>query len=266
MWRTNLKVLLATLIVVGFYTSVAHIIPQLQSEVPETLSLTGDVSPAQLAAAGERIYNGAGGCTACHGLGTRAPNLLTDYAGQGPIGARCGKREPGVDCKAYLYESLTQPNKFVVSGFEPIMPDMRRSLSNDQIWAAIAFLQTQGGEATVTADDIKRTGGAPAPAAGGAAATPAGPALSTTTDPMALFTEKGCIGCHMLGGKGGTIAPNLDHIGATRNSDYIRRAILTPNADTAKGYEKVAGIMPAFGQQLTAAQLEALVQYLASRK
>src|ERR687893_866395 len=106
MWKTNLKVLLATLLVVGFYTGVAHIIPQLESEVPEALALTGDVSPAQLAEAGERIYNGAGGCTACHGLGTRAPNLLTDHAGQGAIGARCGSRQPGTPCKQYLHESM----------------------------------------------------------------------------------------------------------------------------------------------------------------
>jgi hypothetical protein len=40
-----------------------------------------------------------------------------------------------------------------------------------------------------------------------------------------------------------------------------------PNADTAKGYEKFAGTMPlTFGQQLSAAQLEALVGYLARRK
>src|SRR5918997_6888026 len=176
MWRTNLKVLLATLLVVGFYTGVAHIIPQLESEVPEALALTGDVSAAQLVEAGERVYNGAGGCTACHGLGTRAPNLLTDHAGQGPIGARCASRTPGMDCKAYLYESMVDPNKFVVPGFEPIMPDMRRSLSNDQIWATVAFLQAQGGEATVTGADIQRTGGAPAaapapPAGGGPAVT-----------------------------------------------------------------------------------------------
>src|ERR687895_1480046 len=177
MWRTNLKVLLATLLVVGFYTGVAHIIPQLQSEVPEALALSGDVSPEQLAAAGERMYNGAGGCTACHGLGTRAPNLVTDHAGQGPIGARCGSREPGKDCKAYLYESMVEPNKFVVSGFEPIMPDMRRSLSNDQIWATIAFLQAQGGEPDVTAEDIRRTGGPAAGVASPSGGAPSGPAM-----------------------------------------------------------------------------------------
>src|ERR671936_1010285 len=164
MWKTNLRILALALVVIAFYTTVAHIIPQLQSEVPEALALTSDASPEALASAGERVYNGAGGCTACHGLGTRAPNLLSDPAGRGPIGVPCGKRKPGMDCKAYLYESLTSPTAYVVPGFEPIMPDMRRQLSNDQIWAAIAFLQSQGGEVTVTADDIKKT----ATAGGGA--------------------------------------------------------------------------------------------------
>jgi mono/diheme cytochrome c family protein len=267
MWRTNLKVLLATLVVLGFYTGVAHVIPQLESEVPEALALGGDVSAEQLASAGERIYNGAGGCTACHGTGTRAPNLLTDHAGQGPIGARCGSRQPGVDCKTYLWESMVEPNKFIVSGFAGIMPDMRRSLPNDQIWATIAFLQTQGGEANVSAEDIRRTGGAPTAGGGGSGgAAASGPAMTATTDPTALYAEKGCIGCHQLGGQGGAVGPPLDAIGRTRNADYIRRALLEPNADTARGYERFAGTMPAFGQQLTGAQLEALVRYLASRR
>jgi len=56
-------------------------------------------------------------------------------------------------------------------------------------------------------------------------------------------------------------------MGARLKADYIRRGILTPNADTAKGFEKFAGTMPqTFGQMLSAAQLEALVQFLANRK
>jgi mono/diheme cytochrome c family protein len=266
MWKINLRVLGVTLLVIGFYTTVAHVIPQLQSEVPETLSLTGNVSPEALVAAGERVYNGAGGCTACHGLGTRAPNLISDFAGEGMIGARCGKREPGRDCKAYLYESLTEPSKFVVKGFEPIMPDMRRQLSNEQIWAAIAFLESQGGEVDVKGEDIAKTGPPPA-VGGGAAPAPAGPALTTTMDPVALFTEKGCVACHALNGKGGDIGPPFDHVGKGRDANYIRRAILQPNADTAKGYEKKAGMMPpVFGQMLSANQLEAIVQFLVSKK
>ena len=86
-------------------------------------------------------------------------------------------------------------------------------------------------------------------------------------DPVQLFPEKGCAGCHVLDGKGGTFGPPLDAIGRTRDAAYLRRAILAPNADTAAGFEKVAGTMPpTYGQQLTAAQLEALVGYLARRR
>ncbi len=266
MWKTNLKILALARVVIGFYTMVAHVIPQLQSEVPEALALTSDVTPEALVAAGERVYNGAGGCTACHGLGTRAPNLLTDFNGQGAIGARCGTRKPGMPCKAYLYESLTQPQAYIVKGFDPIMPDMRKQLPEDQIWAVVAFLESQGGEVDVTASDVKST----APATAGAApAAPAGggPAMTATMDPVALYNEKGCFGCHALDGKGGAVGPPFDHIGKTHNAEYIRRSILFPNADTAKGYEKFAGMMPAtFGQMLTAAQLEVLVKFLASKK
>ncbi|MDQ6634598.1 MAG: c-type cytochrome [Gemmatimonadota bacterium] len=262
MWRTNLRVLALALGVVGFYTAIAHVIPQLQSEVPEALALTSDATPEALAAAGEKIFNGSGGCTTCHGLGTRAPNLLTDHAGEGTIGARCGSRKPGMDCKAYLYESLVKPGAYVVKGFEPIMPDMSKQLSPDQLWTVVAYLQSQGGEVTVTGADLKGVAGsaaAPAPAAGAS--------FTATTDPVQLYNEKGCVGCHQLDGKGGVVGPSFDHFAKTRTAEYIRRSILLPNADTAKGYEKFAGTMPTnFGQQLSAAQLEALVKYLAGRK
>lgn len=263
MWRTNLKVLAVALVVIGFYTMVAHVIPQLQSEVPEALALTGDVTPEALAAAGERIYNGAGGCTACHGLGTRAPNLVTDQGGTGTIGARCGSRRAGMDCKSYLYESMTNPGAFVVPGFENIMPDMRRQLADDQIWATIAYLQSLGGEVTVTASDY----GASTEAPTGAAPAGAGATLTATTEPRQLLTEKGCIGCHAIDGAGPPIGPSFDGMGRRLRADQIRRGILVPNADTARGYEQFAGMMPAtFGQMLSAAQLEAIVQFLAARR
>lgn len=260
MWKTNLKVLLVAIVVIGFYTSVAHLIPQLESEVPSALDLGSTITPEALVAAGEKVFNGAGGCTTCHGLGTRAPNLLTDHAGQGPIGSRCGSRKQGMDCKAYLYESMANPSAFMVPGFEPIMPDMRRQLSEEQIWAVIAYLQSQGGEVTVTAADLPKAGA-------GTGGTTAGTTVTATTDPQALIAEKGCNGCHILEGKGAPIGPPFDGMGRRRTAEFIRRAILFPNADTAKGYEKYAGMMPAtFGQLLSAGQLEALVQFLVNRK
>ena len=258
MWIKNLKVLGVAIAVLAFYTGIAHIIPQLASEVPAVLDLNA-ASPEMLVEAGEKLYNGAGGCTACHGLGSRAPNLLTDEKGEGPIGARCGKREPGKDCKAYLHEALTEPNEYVVKGYGPIMPDMRRTLDMGQIWALIAFLQSQGGEVTVTADDVKTTA-EPEHAEGGETA-------SATTDPRELLNEKGCLGCHKLGAEGPEVGPPFNGIGGRHNREYIREAILDPDATVPKGFENFKGMMPKnFGEQLSAKQLEILVNFLASQK
>lgn len=260
MWRTNLKIVSLVAGVLALYTLVANSIPQMQSEVPQALDLSGDISPQQLAALGERIFQGAGGCTACHGLGTRAPNLLTDERGAGTIGARCGGRESGKSCKEYLYESLTEPGKFVVPGYQPIMQDMRRTLPADQIWAVIAFLESLGGTVDVTADDV-RSAQTAAPAA-----APAGGATASL-NPQEIINGNGCVGCHALRGQGGTVGPRFDGVGTRLTRDGIREAILDPAAKLSAGFESMRGVMPAtFGQALTAAQLEALVTYLANQK
>src|SRR6266436_7391698 len=154
MWVTNAKIVGIVLGTLALYTLIANKIPQVQSEVPQALTLGAHVTPEQLVAAGEKVFNGIGGCPTCHGLGTRAPNLLTDEKGQGPIGSRCGKREPGKSCKQYLYESLDQPAAFVVPGYQPIMPQITKLIPADQAWAVIAFLESQGGTVDVTAADL----------------------------------------------------------------------------------------------------------------
>lgn len=258
MWRTNLRILAVVLGTLGFYTLIANKIPQVQSEVPKALTLGADVTPEQLVAAGEQVYTGIGGCTTCHGLGTRAPNLLTDEKGTGPIGTRCATREPGKSCKQYLYESLDNPGAYVASGYEAIMPVMTRQLPPNQIWAVIAYLESLGGTVDVTASDIPAQASTPA---GGA--TFAGGSI----DPQALVNAAGCIGCHKLNGAGGAVGPDLTRVGARHSAQAIRQKILDPTSSVTKGYEQFAGVMPkTFGTMMNAAQLEALVQYLAARK
>src|SRR2546422_10049234 len=103
MWATNLKIVGVVLGTLALYTLIANKIPQVQSEVPQTLTLGANVTSEQLVAAGEKGFNGIGGCTTCHGLGTRAPNLPTDEQGTGPIGARRRKRQPGQRWQQHLY-------------------------------------------------------------------------------------------------------------------------------------------------------------------
>ena len=269
MWATNLKIVGIVLGTLALYTLIANKIPQVQSEVPQTLTLGANVTPEQLVAAGEKVFNGIGGCTTCHGLGTRAPNLLTDEKGTGPIGARCGKREPAKSCKQYLYESLDNPTAYIVAGYQPIMPVMTKQLSPAQIWSVIAFLESQGGTVDVTASDIPATSSTSTTSttAGGGGGGGSGGLAGGSTDPKAIIQAAGCLACHKLDGQGQVIAPDLTHVGSRRDAASIRRKILDPMSSIAKGYEKLAGIMPkTFGTMLNAAQLEALVQYLAGHK
>ena len=260
MWKTNLKIFGVVLGTLGVYTVLANSIPQIESEVPQELTFGADATPEQLATAGEQLYNGAGGCTACHGLGTRAPNLLTDDRGTGAIGARCSNRKPGMSCKDYLHEAMVKPGAFVVEGFQPIMPDVSKTLSPAQIWSMIAFLQSNGGEITVTGQDVATAAAAPTPAGGA-------PAAITATDPQEIMRGGACFACHKVGSEGAAVGPDLSHIGTTRDAAYIRRAILDPDREIAKGFEAMKGIMPKnFGQQLTAGQLEAVVDYLVGLK
>jgi len=270
MWATNAKIVGIVLGTLALYTLIANKIPQVQSEVPQALSLGANVTPEQLVAAGEKVFNGIGGCTTCHGLGTRAPNLLTDETGTGPIGVRCAKREPGKSCKQYLYESLDQPTAYVVAGYQPIMPVMTKQLSPAQVWSVIAFLESQGGTVDVTASDIPSTATTSATsttATGGAGAAGGAAFAGGSTDPKAIIQAAGCLACHKLEGQGQVIAPDLTHVGSRRDAESIRKKILDPASSIAKGYEKLAGIMPkTFGTMMNAAQLEALVQFLAGHK
>src|SRR5947208_10324469 len=258
MWATNLKVVAIVLGTLALYTLIANKIPQVQSEVPQTLTLGANVTPEQLVAAGEKVFNGIGGCTTCHWLGVRAPNLVTDEKGTGPIGARCGKREPGKSCKQYLYESLDNPTAFVAPGYQPIMPVMTKQLSPPQVWSVIAFLESQGGTVDVTASDIPATSTTSTPSTPSTTSTGNGAGGAAfaggSTDPKAIIQAAGCLACHKLDGQGQLIAPDLTHVGSRRDAESIRKKVLDPASSIAKGYEKLAGVRPQrFGTMMSAA-------------
>lgn len=260
---TNLKILATVIATLGVYTWVANAIPQVASQVPEEVSFSADVSAEELVTAGEELFSGAGGCTACHGLGTRAPNLREDHAGEGPIGARCGSRVEATPCKDYLHESMVSPAEYLVEGFNPIMPPQDRILTSNQIWALIAYLQSLGGEVTVTAQDIRSGGGEGG--SSGSAASSGGD--GGAADPVAVMQQNACFGCHKLGDQGIELGPPFDGIGSRRDADYIRRSIVDPMAEASEGYESLMGTMPPnFGDVLTDEELQALVDFLASQK
>jgi len=83
--------------------------------------------------------------------------------------------------------------------------------------------------------------------------------LKTIPGPLAgqrLFEEKGCIGCHSIGGKGGTIGPALDEVGKRRNVDWIIAHFKNPLAVSP------GTVMPKF--DFTEQQIRALTEFLLS--
>jgi mono/diheme cytochrome c family protein len=258
MSSVDLKILLVTLGTIAAYMVVANIIPQVQSEVPPDVAFGADVTPEELVEVGRQLYEGAGGCLACHAEspGARGPNIRTDYRGQGPIGVRCADRVPGLDCKEYIHQALVRPGDHVVDDYPLIMPPTDRTLTPPQIWALVAYLQSHGGEVTVTAADIPDE-----PAVDpGAAPAAAGPQMAGTTEEI---IARECLICHTMGGQGTDLGPTFDGIGNRRSSEELRRAILDPPSVVAEGYENLVGAMPAnFGGRMSADQLEAIVRYM----
>lgn len=79
-----------------------------------------------------------------------------------------------------------------------------------------------------------------------------------------VYTSAGCGSCHTFAAAGtsGTVGPNLDESLQGKDAEYVRRAIVDPNADIAEGYQP--SIMPSFADQLSDEQLADLVAFLTS--
>ncbi len=52
-----------------------------------------------------------------------------------------------------------------------------------------------------------------------------------------FFGAAGCSRCHMFGGQGGRLGPNLSRIGEEKNAAELRKAITDPNESLREGYQ-----------------------------
>lgn len=179
------------------------------------------------------------GCTGCHsldgseGIGPSLYHLSTHEGGQ-PFDAehiRRAIRDPGIE---------------VAKGYEPIMPTYgEEQLGEEDLQSIIDYLLGNQQES-------------------------AAPKL----DGHELLEHNGCLGCHSTDGSE-SIAPTFKGIGGRQvtiirdgqeltiavDADYLRRALLKPNADLVKGFPE---IMPS-ADYLSDDEIEALVQYLLNR-
>ncbi len=131
------------------------------------------------------------------------------------------------------------------------------ALSEVEAWAVVAYLQDRNGVEVTVALPSEAVEVEPAASEG----EPREP-FTAVEDALAEFA---CGACHKVGEEEGDLGPDLTRIGALRDKDYLRRAILDPNAEVAEGFEPE--LMPEdYGEQLYAVELEMLVDYLAGLK
>jgi cytochrome c oxidase subunit 2 len=230
--------------------------------------MSATMTTEDLVATGKTIVEGKGSCLTCHTIGrTSGPFRFPDLGG---VGSRAAGRIPGMDDVQYLADSLYRPNDFIVPGFSPGMPTINKppiGLTDDEIRAVIAYLQSLGGTPTVTmqtAIPFAAGGGAPAAgaetaAAGAAPAEAAAATAAAATAPAAapaprtadvLLAQYQCATCHAAGKP----EPALDTLAGRREAELLSG--LAAHSPTPAGFEK----------SISLAEARALARFLGAGK
>ncbi len=269
--KTALKIFGFAILVSAFYGYVGHMVPQKVTYPPEETEFGAELTTAELVEIGGEIVGGKGTCLVCHTIGESGGSLR--FPDLGGIGARAATMREGMDGVEYLAESLYEPNAFIVEGFLPGMPNIGSppiDLSDQEILAVIAYLESLGGTPSVTMDtelrwqsDEGTTTTQPA----------AGPASTTDVEPRGgeeIFTTFMCNTCHSIDDATPLVGPSLYDLGARMSKAEIYEAVMDPDATVAEGF--AGGVMQStlqatgFYTRTTSAEVKALVDWLAERQ
>ncbi len=196
--------------------------------------------------AGKAVYERLG-CSDCHtmdGTADIAP-ALNDIAGATrTVNADGEERQVTVD-RAYLKQSILDPETEIVKGFEPMMPSFKDQLSDEDLNALVDYLMGQEKhEATESKGET-------------------------------IVEEQGCLGCHStdgseiagpsfkgIYGRETTVLENGKEVTVTVDDAYLRKSIAYPGAEVVKGYDP---IMPGY-DSLSEEEMQAILQYLKELK
>ena len=181
-----LKIGALTVATTAFYTLVGQLVPQKEVQPPKETELKKEMTADELVKAGRGHHGGQGALLHLPHLrqvgGAALPRPRRDRRARRPRVARAAR---DVD---YLAQSIYEPSAFIVPGLQPRMPVINKppiGLTDQEILAVIAYLQSLGGKVTVTLEleGLAARGGArprarAAPASPRAEAMPALQALS----------------------------------------------------------------------------------------
>lgn len=255
----TLQLVVLTVAMTGFYTMVGQSVPQKEVHPPEIIEIAEDVSPEEMVAIGKGIFEGKGICVTCHTIGKSGALRFPDLDG---IATRAASRRPGHTAVDYLAESLYEPNIFIVDGYSPGMPVINKppiGLTDQEILAVIAYLQTLGGEVTV---DMKTklvyTGGTMEGGGGGAAAPADGGvdggevAVASAGLGNSVIDLYGCTACHDAANPP-TPSPTLKGIGSRLDEDQLLLKLYRHPGDDGL-------------EDATLSELQELVRYMSNER
>jgi cytochrome c oxidase cbb3-type subunit III len=158
-------------------------------------------------------------CAFCHGLGARG-------GGRGPDLTRAQKRHGNSD--AELFRTINEgvpgtampPNGATQQGV---------GMTDTEIWQVIAYIRSVQVKA------------------------PAQPLGDATHGKQLFYGTAFCSNCHMIGGKGGRLGPDLTTTGSARATDYLVESVRYPSRRLAQG---ISEAMKEFSQEYETVKVE----------
>jgi mono/diheme cytochrome c family protein len=206
---------------------------------------SGGLTPGGDASRGKELFVGEGQCGSCH--------VLADAGTRGVIGpnlddAFLQSRKDGLGegtIRAVVRDQIAYPVEEPTTGAPGMPADLVTGEDADAVAAyvaSVAGLPPRGGGAEAGGGTTTGGGGETTEGEGG-----------ETADGEAIFAEAGCGGCHALeaAGSSGTVGPDLDESKPSKELAIDR---------VTHGQ----GAMPAFGDQYSAEQIEAVADYVVS--
>ena len=163
------------------------------------------------------------------------------------LGAEAAGRS-GLSAAEYLVQSVYAPDAFIVSGFpKKQMTPINKppiALSDDEILAVIAYLNSQGGntdeafieqlrEARENEDLVTPKEGAEE------VKLPILEGDAVAGREVFVDKEMACDKCHRVGTEGGDVGPELTAIGASQSAEYIVESLIEPSDVIVKGYKQM---------------------------
>ncbi len=257
--KNALNITVFTIIVILFYWYVGQQVTQKETHPPKSLEIRPGLTSEEMVEIGGEIVSGKGTCLGCHTIGSNQAGRFPDL---GNVGAVASGRKEGLSDIEYLAESVYAPDAYIVEGFLPGMAPIQKppiNLSDPEILTVIAYLQSLGGEPTVTMDTkLKWAGSTPPSTAVG----------SETLDAKGLLSKYLCVSCHSIDTPTKLVGPSFYDIGTRLTKASLYEAILEPDATVGEGYPP--GVMQAtlsgagFYDRVSTEELKVMADYLAS--